>query len=209
MTHYRYVRIAVDPSHHEALQAKTAWHARRLRQWWQEQCEQARNIDDPQERRQALAELYADRRRRRKQGLWWDSQAAIIAWYLRANLDRRGWMHRQWRRIPHDHHRLPGRRWGTPNHPPGSGPARLTVTLPDDLHEVLQRATWNTSRRSVADLQEWMRRHHRPYNDRESAELAQLQNKIINPGTVLREVIAEATADWFPFVSEPAVALNL
>lgn len=132
------------------LHAIGAAHAERARVWWQHERARVSELATAHDRREALAELRAERDRRRTAGDHFDTESAIVAYYLTAELDARGWRQRSWRPIPHDAGRLPGRRWGSA----ATGEsARLRVHLPDELGELLRRATWWTSRPATRKLQ--------------------------------------------------------
>lgn len=194
------MKIAVELAYYLAFQAKTAHYQERTRRWWAEQTAAARALSSPQERRDALADLYADREYRREHGLWWDGQRPIFLFYLREHLQARGWLDRRWPPVPHGQQRLPGRRWGVPNNPARNWTARLQVSLPAELETVLQRATHHVSRRATRRLQDWLGQHPYPHSRGELVELDQLRAEIVTTGDVMRQVLIDATADWFPTV---------
>lgn len=185
---------ACSEDRHRVLVEMAEWHAEQAWSWWQDGLDQARSLDTAAERRDALALLREERDRRRSAGEHFDTASAIIAYYLAAELDRRGWLQRQWRPIPHGAARLPGRRWGsTPAHLVG----RLRVHLPDELGEHLRRATWWTSLPATKKLQALADRHGPGRVPPEVArEREQLRAKIVTTGDLLRLAQDHAVQAW-------------
>ena len=103
------------------------------------------------ERSRRLAALRAEVHRRREAGEFLSTRTAAVLPALYALLAEWGWDHRRFRPIPADALRH-GRPWGT--HDKG-WEARVTLHLPDDLAERLQRACYWASAPAVGKLQTW------------------------------------------------------
>jgi len=199
----RAVVVASEPCYVEALAAKAKYLRRRDREWWRTRHNRVKGIADPGERRQALAELYAERDRLRLAGELFDSASAIVAHYLRAELIARGWWDKRWPAPRRGLGAMPGRRWGSPDNPNGpswqpgrdasdhdeaapdtSWSARKCVSLDPGLVDRLQRATLKVSEPATRLLQAGIR----PGGGQ----------RVVTTGEVLRAVLIRATGDWFP-----------
>lgn len=186
--------IACAGEQQRLLAEMAEWYAEEARDWWQEGLDHARSLATAAERREALARLREERDQRRATGQHFDTASAIIAYYLTAELDRRGWLRRQWRPIPNSAARLPGRRWGsTPEHLDG----RLRVHLPDDLGDRLRRATWWTSLPATQKLQAFADQYGAGRVPPEVArERDRLRAKIVTTGDLLRLAQDHAVQAW-------------
>lgn len=188
--------VAIWPDVLARLDDVAAAHAERAEQWWQSRREAARALDSPAERRAALAQLREERDLRRAAGLHFDTRSSIVSYYLRAELERRGWRDRTWPPAPRGEVTMPGRRWGVPND--GTLSATFAVYVPDEDGELLRRATWRTSAPTVRRLQQIAtmgRRLPRPVRQ----ERAQLRSKIVTTADLIRAAaVAAVDAEHSP-----------
>lgn len=176
--------LAVQPCYADALTAKAAHLRRRARAWWQPRHREASRTPGAEARRQALAELYAERDGLRQGGELLDSAAAIVIHHLRGEIAARGW-ERRWKPIPRGQDKMPGRRWGSPDNPGRDWTARVCLSVDGDLVDLLHRATWWTSLPATRALQQ-------------DGFMPPGVHPVVTTGDVLRAVIRTATADWFP-----------
>jgi hypothetical protein len=117
----------------------------------------------------------------------------VLAPAVDAELDRRGWRTRKWPAVPHGEAALPGRRWGVENTRLLHG--RLRIYLPDDLAELLRRATWHTSAPATRRLQQIAAagpQLPKPLR----AERAVLRGQVVTTGDVIRAAARHAVAEW-------------
>jgi len=135
-------------------------------------------------RRAALAELRKERDRRRLAGQHFDTRSAVVAYFVKLEMDGRGWREK-WPPIPHGEGRLPGRRWGSANAVEGRLVGRLDVYLPGELAERLRRATWRASAPATRRLQD---------PDLDWAERDRLRARVVTTADVIRAAAEAAVA---------------
>lgn len=184
--------VAVWPDVLADLDAMAAVHAERTEQWWQDGREAALALE-PAARRAALAALREERDRRRAAGEHFDTRSSIVAYHLRAELDRRGWRGRTWPPVPRGEVTMPGRRWGVAND--GTLSATFAVYVPDDDGELLRRATWKVSAPAVRRLQQIAAmgpRLPRPVRQ----ERDRLRGQVVTTADVIRAAAAAAADSW-------------
>ncbi|UKD50740.1 hypothetical protein L3Q65_00300 (plasmid) [Amycolatopsis sp. FU40] len=172
-----------------------AAHAERAAEWWGESLAAAHDLISPADRRAALAQLREERKLRRGTGEHFDTRSALVAFYVRAELERRGWAGRSWRPVPPGEAELPGRRWGVPND--GTRTADLSVSLPDEDGELLRRATWHVSAPATRRLQQIAKMAGglpRPVRD----EQARLRGEVVTTADVIRAAVEAVLAAEHP-----------
>lgn len=185
--------VAVWPGLLADLDAMAAAHSEAAEQWWQQRREGALAIDPPAERRTALAALRDERERRRAAGLHFDTRSSIVAYHLRAELERRGWRGRTWPPVPRGEVTMPGRRWGVAND--GTLSATFAVYVPDGDGEILRRATWKVSFPAVRRLQQIAGMGPRlPLPVRQ--ERARLRGQVVTTADVIRAAATAAIESW-------------
>jgi hypothetical protein len=185
--------VAVRPDLVDQVAAMVAAHIEPCLDWWETRLEAAQAIERAADRRQALGELRRERDRRRRAGLHFDSPSAVLAPAVQAELDRRGWSTRKWPAVPHGEAALPGRRWGVENALLLHG--RLRIYLPDDLAELVRRATWHTSAPATRRLQQIAAAGPllpKPLR----AERTELRSKVVTTGDVIRAAARHAVVEW-------------
>lgn len=183
--------VAIEPGNLAQLDEVVTGYAAPARAWWQQQ--RAAILSRPSSAaacRQALAELRVERFRRRLAGELFDTRSSLIAYHLRQELDRRGWLHRRWPAVPRGESTLPGARWGVPHE--GGRSARMVVELADADGERLRRATWHTSAAATRQLQA------RSWLSFLQAERLALQREIVTTGDLLRAAAYAAIAAGHP-----------
>lgn len=182
--------IAVEPEQLAAVGEVADLYAEEAAQWWDASIRLAKEAEGSAGRRQALVELRAERDRRRVTGVHLDTRSAMLAHFVRGEFDRRGWSGRTWRPVPRGEASMPGRRWGVGND--GTLTASLAVHLPDDVGELLRRATWHVSAPATRRLQElaevW------PLTGEGLLERARLRGQVVTTGDVIRAAGAAAVA---------------
>jgi hypothetical protein len=202
----------------QAVKAKVAEEKRREREWWNDALEEVLMIEDPTERRQARAELQAEKQRRRDAGEVLPSSDALLHHYLVQVLAAKGW-DRRYKPVPDGEASVSGRRWGvTPGSSrTGDGKGRLSCRVPMRVWEQVRRAAYWTSAPHVKKLQEWQLRFGDGLGraDREGGMVGlaimmrlasgrgpreadlerrqELRSKIVTTGDILRMAASEAT----------------
>ncbi|MDS0140604.1 MULTISPECIES: hypothetical protein [unclassified Amycolatopsis] len=156
--------------------------------WWRAQLRRVHLIPDPAERRRERARVEGERDRRRREGLYRDNVSAVILHHLLAELGARGWLGREWQPVPHGEASLPGRPWGVERGSRGSLRSKLTVSVPDDVAELIRRATYWASAPAVRRLQQ-LSSLERPITRSELEEQAKLRAKIVTTGDLIRAAI--------------------
>lgn len=144
--------LVIEAAKLAALNDIAAVHAERAAEWWENGLAAAHALDSPADRRHALAQLREQRKQRRKDGLHFDTRSALVAFYVRAELDRCGWAARSWRPVPPGESVMPGRRWGVQND--SHRTADMSVSLPFEDGDLLRRATWHVSAPATRRLQQ-------------------------------------------------------
>lgn len=177
------------------LDAMAADLAPAAHQWWADQHARALTIEAATERRQALAELREERDRRRLTGLHFDTRSAIVAFYVREEMDARGWRSRRWPPVRSGEASMAGRRWGSPNRSEGEFDASLAVHLPDGDGELLRRATWRVSAPATRRLQQ-IGQIIGPVPRAVRQERDQLVATVITTGDVIRAAVERALDSW-------------
>ncbi|WP_460443529.1 hypothetical protein [Amycolatopsis stemonae] len=104
--------VAVAEDVAERVEAALALHVEASSVWWRTQQDRVRRIPDPGERRQARAVLEAERARRRRDGLHFDTKSSVIVHHVLAELAERGWTGRRWKPVPDGQAVLSGHPWG-------------------------------------------------------------------------------------------------
>lgn len=177
--------VAVEDGVAEQVGTVVQAHVDEAAAWWKTRLAQVQAIGAPAVRRSALADLRAERERRRAAGEHFDTMSAVIVHQLIAVLDEKGWRARRWRPIPHNEGELPGRRWGVAPNSRGELTGRLRVHLPADLAELVRRATWWTSAPATAKLQALA--GFRTLSPDQLDERERLRAQVITTGDLIRE----------------------
>lgn len=193
-----YFEPPAEPCKVEALHFAAARHAERTEEWWRPRHRAAKRVLPVTARREALAALEKERTRLQGAGELFGSASAVITHYVRAEMDRKGWLARSWRVVKNDEARLRGRRWGVPNNPMKDWTARLRVYLPDDLAEQLRRATWWTSAPATRELLRLRVLDPSGVDPRLDKRRAKALADIVTTGDVLRAALDAAVEPWFP-----------
>ncbi|MGH9058823.1 MAG: hypothetical protein ACRDZY_04800 [Acidimicrobiales bacterium] len=138
------------------VRAKVDVEKEREDEWWGTALGEVREIEDPIERREARAELEAERLRRRESGECLASRDALLRYHLAAVLKSNGW-DRKYKPVPKGKASIPGRRVGvTPNSDrTGDRKGRLACNLPRQLWEQARRAAYWESEPAERELQRW------------------------------------------------------
>uniref|UniRef100_UPI003F494A5A hypothetical protein n=1 Tax=Amycolatopsis sp. CA-290885 TaxID=3239925 RepID=UPI003F494A5A len=187
--------LVIETEQLTRLNEIAAAHAEVAAEWWESGLAAARALDSPADRRHALVQLREERKRRRKAGQHFDTRSALVAFYVRGELDRRGWAGRTWRAVPPGESAMPGRRWGVPND--GRLTSEMSVSLPDEDGELLRRATWHVSAPATRRLQQIARMTGglpRPVRE----ERARLRGEVVTTADVIRAAVAAILADDSP-----------
>jgi hypothetical protein len=141
--------VALDAMLADRLAAAEAAHREVEQAWLAERHAWAAAADSAAQRRERRRQVRAELAAGREAGELLGSREALIAHHLRAELAARGWDKRRWAPLPAGARRS-GRVRGTRHE--GLW-ARVTVTLPDALGELLVRSTWHVSAKAVAALE--------------------------------------------------------
>jgi hypothetical protein len=183
--------LVIEAARLATLNEIAAVHAERAAEWWEDGLAAARSLDSPAERRHALAQLREERKQRRKAGQHFDTRSALVAFYIRAELDRQGWAGRSWRPVPPGESAMPGRRWGVSND--GHLTADMSVSLPYEDGDLLRRATWHVSAPATRRLQQIAKMTGglpRPVRE----ERDRLRREVVTTADVIRAAVAAILA---------------
>ncbi len=187
--------LVIETARLTALNELAAVYAEQAAEWWEDGLAAAHALDSPADRRHALAQLRERRKDRRKAGQHLDTRSALVAFYVRAELDQRGWSGRTWRPVPPGESAMPGRRWGVAND--GQLTADISVSLPYEDGELLRRATWNVSAPATRRLQQIAKlTGGLPWPVRE--EQARLRREVVTTADVIRAAVAVILASEPP-----------
>jgi hypothetical protein len=169
------------------VEAVVARHVAASTTWWHDRRAEIAKIDDRALRRQARAELEQERARRRRDGTHFDTKSSVIVHHLLAELADRGWSTQRWRPIPRGQATLPGHPWGVDYSSRGVLDGRIGVQVPDDVAELLRRATWWTSKPAVERLQRLAAASTEGQLTRaERADQSRLRRQVVTTGDVIR-----------------------
>ncbi|MFJ2087492.1 hypothetical protein ACIOBK_33545 [Micromonospora chokoriensis] len=155
--------VAVEEEVLLAVRARVAREAALEQRWWQQRREEL-GVQwlHGSRRRQALAELRQDRRRRREAGEYLPTQRHLLTFFVRQALADRGW-NRRYDPIPVGEQGMPGRPLGrSPLSVLSAGlglTERLYVELPDVVGEQVRRAAYWESAEAVRKLLAWADRY--------------------------------------------------
>lgn len=185
--------VAVRPEMLAELDAMAAEYKPAAEEWWQTARAAALAVVSPAERRQALAELREERRGRRASGQYFDTRSSIVAYYLHAELDRRGWLARRWPQVPRGEASMSGRRWGILND--GTLTSALAVHVPSADGELLRRATWKVSAPATRKLQR-LALMGDELPPALALQQARLRAQVVTTAAVIRAAVTEALNSW-------------
>ncbi|SCL12946.1 hypothetical protein GA0070616_0073 [Micromonospora nigra] len=157
--------VAVEEEVLLAVRARVAREVELEQQWWQQ-----RRVElgvqglHGSRRREALAELRRDRRRRREAGECLPTQRHLLTFFTRRTLAEQGWA-RAYDPVPAGERGMPGRPLGrSPLSDLSIGVGlteRLYVELPSEVGEQVRRAAYWESAEAVRELLAWADRYGR------------------------------------------------